>query len=198
MSENKDRNVLPQQYILNLFDKTKDRKLAITYYPTNGEQPYDLTYDMDWTKESAESLAKKCESLIAMLDRLTLMYDELLDENKRKDLLTDEELNVWNTFVRLFKPFEVSEAIINDLYRRGEFDELSEEENDLLERHYAWREAECLERLPFNRCSPVKFITAAMHYVLSRKWNMPENEISDNARLLAEEMVLYYCSTKKD
>ena len=51
MSENKDRNVLPQQYILDLFDKTKDGKLAITYYPTNGEQPYDLTYDMDWTKE---------------------------------------------------------------------------------------------------------------------------------------------------
>ena len=198
MSGNKVRNVLPQQYILELFDKTEDGKLAITYYPTNGEQPYDLTYDMDWTKECAESLAQNCESLIVTLDRLALMYDELLDENKRKNLLTDEELKVWNSFVRLFKPFEVSEAIIDDLYRRGEFDELSEEENDLLERHYTWREAECLERLPFNRCSPVKFITTAMNYVLSRKWNMPENEINDNARLLAEEMVLYYCSTKKD
>ena len=38
MRENKDRNVLPHQFILNLFDKTKDTKLAITYYPTNGEQ----------------------------------------------------------------------------------------------------------------------------------------------------------------
>lgn len=198
MTEVKRRDVFPQQHILDLYAKTQDGKLAITYYPENGEKPYDLTYDMDWTEEIAENLSVECESLVATLNHLAQLHDELQNESKRKELLNDEEMKVWNTFVRLFKPFEVPESVINELYLRSEFDELTDDENELLERHYAWRESDCLERLPYNRCSPINFITSAMQYVLLIKWSAPEAEIKKEAHCLAEEMVLYYCSKKKD
>lgn len=194
MNETKCRSVLVQQYIHNLYTKTQNGKLAITYYPANSEKPYDLTYAVDWTAEDAETLAKKCASLVATLERLAGLRDELQDENKRKELLTDEELNVWETFVRSFEPFEVPESTIYELYKRGEYDELSDEENALLERHYKWQETECLERLPFNRTASTNYIISALRYELSIYWNRPENEIKGNARCLAEKMVLYYCS----
>lgn len=198
MSNSKMLDLLPQEHIRNLYTKTQNGKLAITYYPENGEPSFDLTYDVDWTEADAEALAKKCESLIKTLNRLAQIHDDLLDENKRIELLTEEELEVWDTFVRLFKPFEVPESVIFELYKRGEFDELSDEENALLERHYEWQEAECLERLPYNRTSPTKYIISALHYELSIYCKRPENEIKDYARILAEEMILYYFNKKKD
>ena len=198
MKKTKRWDILPQQHILNLYIKTQNDKLAITYYPENGEEPYDLTYDMDWTKEDAMALAAKCESLVATLTRLAQSHDKLQDTNKRTELLNDEEIKVWNTFVRAFNPFEVAESVIDELYQRGEFDELSKEENELLERHYAWREADCLERLPFNRTSPINYVIRAKRYEQLIHLNAPEIVIKDEARCLAEEMVLYYCSKKKD
>ena len=87
MTEVKRRDVFPQQHILDLYAKTQDGKLAITYYPENGEKPYDLTYDMDWTEEIAENLSVECESLVATLNHLAQLHDELQNESKRKELL---------------------------------------------------------------------------------------------------------------
>ena len=38
IGEIKGMNALPQQHICNLFAKTQNDKMAITYYPNNGKQ----------------------------------------------------------------------------------------------------------------------------------------------------------------
>lgn len=44
-------DITQQQHIRNLFAKIQNGRLSITYYPTNGEKPYNLTCDMNWTKK---------------------------------------------------------------------------------------------------------------------------------------------------
>lgn len=198
MKEPYRRDVDPVQHIRNLFDSTHDGRLAITYYPSDGEKPFERTYAMDWTAEDAEAIVNRYEALVPILERIGGMYGELLEADKRAALLTEEEQAVWNIYVRPFDAFEVSYAVINELYRRAEFDELTEEENDLLERCYAFEEAQCLERLPVNRCSPRNLIINGARYTAAVRWKAPAFIVHEEARTLAEEMVLYYGRMKEE
>ena len=188
----------PEEHIRYLFENTKSGQLPIVHYPTNGEAPFILKYQVDWTVTDVEEMILRHKTLVAQLNKLGRLYGELEDEEKRQSLLTAEELSVWETFVRPFEPFEVADSVIGELYFRGEFDELSEEENDLLERHYAWREAECLRRLPFNRRSSMYYVIRANRYASLVGANAPEEDLLNEALCLAEEMVLYYHEEKED
>ncbi len=197
MNLNRRTENIPQ-YIRELFAATKDGKVKITCY-TEIEGPYDRTYEMDWTGTDAEKVLKKYEALIAALSKIGKLHDELENEDKLRELLTDEENAVWETYIRPFEEFEVDQELLTELYdRRYCGDQLSDDEIDILENHYEWFNEQSLKRLPFERCSPMHVINRAQRYEHLVSMNAPEIVIGNEGRCLAEEMVLYYCSKKED
>ena len=74
--------------------------------------------------------------------------------------------------------------------------ELTEEEEALLKRHDAWIEQQCLQRLPHVGCTSVYLINRARRYERLVSLHAPEIVLENEARCLAEEMVLYYCMAK--
>jgi hypothetical protein len=183
----------PQQYIRQLFSETKDGKLDITYhYPLDIEDPYTINYTMDWTEKDAETIVQLYDALATMLRKFGQLHTELKNEEKRNCLLTAEEVTCWETYIRPFSPFKVEETVIGELYLRGEYDSLDDEENELLERHFWWRERNSLERMPFLRRSPRVLILRAQRYEKLVSLHAPEVVIQEEGRWLAEEMVLYY------
>ncbi len=183
----------PREYIRQLFAETREGKLAITYhYPDDLEEPYTRIYSMDWTAENCESMVQHYDALATMLRKFGQLHTELKNEEKRNCLLTAEEVTCWETYIRPFSPFEVEETVIGELYLRGEYDSLDDEENELLERHFWWRERNSLERMPFLRRSPRVLILRAQRYEKLVSLHAPEVVIQEEGRWLAEEMVLYY------
>ena len=180
--------IISENFIRNMFERTKDGKLVITVYPPDRENAYDVTCDVDWAESNADELTEKYNSLITALTRI----GQLEDENKNwSDLLTTEEYSVFNTFIRPFEPFE-DMAKVTELFL-AEDEALSEEELALKRRFFEWRKAQSLKRLPQTNRSPENFIVRARRYEMLINCDAPEIIIKDEARCLAEEMVLYYC-----
>lgn len=180
------------KYSMELFRQTSDGKLKITYYPTNGEPPFQLTHNVEWDIKAAKNMAIRCLVLVRYLTHIGEVYDELnSSEEKVKELLDYEEQMTWDTFVKPFGPFEVEYEVIDELLFRGEFDELSDEEDELLERYYDWLEEKCSKRLPNAKNSPVNFIRSAQDYVYFVRIKAPEEDIKKAAMRLVEERVLY-------
>ena len=197
MNSNRRTENIPQ-YIRELFAATKDGKVKITCY-TEIEGPYDCTYEMDWTVADAEKVVERYEALIAALSKIGKLHDELENEDKRRKVLNLEELFVWETYIRPFDTFEGDGELLDDIYdRRNCGDELTDDEHEMLERHYEWFNEQSLRRLPFERRSPMHVVNRAQRYEHLVSLNAPEIVIGNEGRCLAEEMVLYYCSKKED
>jgi uncharacterized protein (DUF1810 family) len=111
--------------------------------------------------------------------------------------LSSNELEVWDTYIRPFEPFEVDLDIIADLHFRSETDSLEDEEYELLERHHDWFVANSHQRLPFDRWCPAHLINRAQRYEKLIELKAPECIVTQEGRFLAEEMVLYYHCKKK-
>lgn len=183
-------NITPAQLIRNLFDRTADGKLAITYYHVI-EEPYTCTYDVTWTAADAEALIEQHTRLMAALSAIASRLDEVAAADDAS-LLTEEQQTAWEIYARPFEPFEVSLSEIGDLYLRGEYDTLSDEENELLERYTEWLKEQCLQRLPLKGCSPEHLITRARRCLRLMYLQAPDSVIGEEARCLAEEMILYH------
>lgn len=195
MNENNRWTKVSGQYIRDLFAATRDGKLAIIYYDSFGAgEP--LTHPMEWTAADAEDVARRYDSLVRILTRFGELHDALQDPARREQLLSPEERTVWETYLAPFEPFEVEEAVVGELFMRGEFDQLSEEENALLERYGEWRDRESLKRLPYRGRSPADVLLRARRYERLVSLNASAALINDEARCLAEEMVLYYGGKK--
>ena len=196
MNEDIRRECTPQEYICKMFEETRDGKLKINYYPFL-DQPYSSTYRMDWTKQDAEKLVERYNALTDALTRIGKLHNELDDEAKCNELLSTEELEVWDTYIRPFEPFEVDLAVITDLHFRSEADTLDEEEYDLLESHHDWFVANSHKRLPADRWCPSHLINRAQRYEKLIELGAPEVVVQEEGRFLAEDMVIYYHATKK-
>lgn len=190
MSDEKRWDTSPQQHIRDLFAKTVDGKLRITDY-SDWQNACDITYPVAWTAEDAETLSDRCEKLVATLHKLAELGDRLDDHETRDSLLSPEERSVWETYVRPFDPFEVDLSVVGQLYVRGEYDELDDEENALLDRHHEWFEQQSLTRLPLIHRSPRYVMNRAQRYVHLVRIGAPRTVIEEEARCLAEELVLY-------
>ncbi len=177
-----------KEYILKLFENTKDGLLTFRYSPPLDE-PYTETYKMAWTRQDAENTVKHFEALVSALTRIGKVQEP--------SLLTDKELQVYNTYILPFEPFEVDESVISELYSRREGDTLSEDENELLERHCDWFVSNSRKRLPYNNCCPSRLIDHARYYVTLISQNAPESALKAELRSLADAMVIYHHSEKK-
>lgn len=196
MDENTRRECTPQEYIRKLFEETKDGKLTIHYFPIF-DQSYSSTYQMDWSHKDAESMVARYDALTSALTHIAELHDELQDTASRQKLLTTEEFEIWDTYIRPFEPFEVDLDIITDLHFRLETDSLDDDENELLERYHKWFVANAQQRLPFDRYCPAKMVNRAQRYEKLMSINAPEVVAAEEGRFLAEEMVLYYHSVRK-
>jgi uncharacterized protein (DUF1810 family) len=185
------RELSPQEFIRQLFAETRDGKVSIEYAPFFDE-PYTMTYEMDWTAEDAENLVQRYDALTAALTRIGKLHEVLEEEVNRKEFLAQEEQAVWNTYIRPFSPFNGDLDEVADLKFFSETETLTEEEQAILDRHYAWYEANCLQRLPIVKRTPTRVINRAQRYERLVSLNAPKIVINEEGRSLAEEMALYH------
>lgn len=185
------RELSPQEFIRRLFAETKDGKVSIEYQPFLDE-PYTATYEMDWTEEDAQRLVQHYEELTAALTKIGNQHNAMEVEENRNQLLTQAEQAVWDTYIRPFDPFDGDLDEVAILEFRSETETLDDEEQELLERHYEWYEANCLQRLPVVKCTPTGVINRAKRYERLVSLNAPAVVILEEGRCLAEELALYF------
>lgn len=194
MTEEMRSKLTPQEYIRQLFKETKDGRLSITYYPYIGE-PETLTYNVSWTENDAEQIIAKYDLLTSALTRISRAAR--VENMELTDLLTDEDLKVFNTYVRPYEPFEVDLTVIDDIKERAKLGDITEEEEELWKRYCMWNEEQSQTRIPFNRRSSADMIMRARRYEALVGVNAPKAVVNSEALSLAEEMVLYYAGEEQ-
>ena len=183
----------PKQHIRDLIESIKDGKLSVTFYDMI-EPSYIETYDVSCTSADAEEFISKYEQLIESLEAIAKVREMIDSGTKPEDVLTPEHLEVWNTYVcRFNEKFDAGKYNIDELYaRREDGDELSDEEHEILERHYEWLEEQSLKRLPKRVYSPKFLINRAQRYEYFVSHGAPKIVIEEEGRCLSEAMILYY------
>lgn len=194
MTEEMRSKLTPQEYIRQLFKETKDGRLPITYYPYIGE-PETLTYNVSWTENDAEQIIAKYNLLTSALTRIGRAAR--VENMELTDLLTDEDLKVFNTYIRPYEPFDVDLTVIADIKERAKLGDITEEEEELWKRYCMWNEEQSQTRIPFNRRSSADMIMRARRYEALVGVNAPKAVVNSEALLLAEEMVLYYAGEEQ-
>ena len=188
----------PVQHIRNLMNSIKDEKLTITYHDPlePSKPPYTETYDVSCTVADADEFVSKYEALTSALEVIGKLHEKLDSGVKVEDVLTPEQITVWNTYVRDFdEVFDAGEYNLDEIYdMRACGAELNDDEHEVLERHYEWLEEQCLKRLPKNVCSPMHLINRAQRYECFVKLNAPQIILDEEGGCLAVEMILYYRS----
>lgn len=98
-------NLTPSLCISAMFEHTdSDGNLYLPEWPNDSDDNEQNRYyacEMDWNKADSEKIVTDYENLYEVLAELGKEYDRLkssLDENK--DLLSDAQLKVWNTYIR--------------------------------------------------------------------------------------------------
>ena len=207
MTEQMRNDLTPQGYIRHMFAETQNGEFKVGYTDFfNNSAPEERTLILNWTAEDAEKVEQRYNLLTSALARIARIHDQLEDEENRKKLLSESDFDVWNTYVRPFEPLEVNwdelypippcepeelPSLIHEIHERAIGDLIPEEEK-LLKWHYMWREEQSQKRIPFNRRSSAAMITRAMRYEKLISIGAPEIIVTEEGRLLAEEMVLYY------
>jgi hypothetical protein len=184
----------PVQHIRNLMESIKDGKLAVTYYDPI-DPPNTVIYDVSCTALDADEMVERYESLVNTIESVNKARKNLKKGEKLEDVLTLEQYEVWNTYIRGFDEFDAGDYDLNEIYdmKFGGV-QLSDEEQAILDRHYEWFEEQCYKRLPKKVYSPSTFIERAQRYEFFFDINAPEIVMNETGRRLAEEMILYnYC-----
>ena len=208
MNEQTRRTLTPQDYIRHLFMETENGKFTVEYTePTMPSVKEERTFYVNWTEEDAEKMAERYTLLTAALTRIAGLHDQLDDEENRKKLLSEADLEVYNTYVHPYEPIEVNwdelyplppcepeelMSLIAMIHERGRYGDLIEEEELLLKQYCMWKEEQSRKRIPFNRRSCADMITRAARYERLIYLGAPEIVVTEEGRCLAEEMVLYY------
>ena len=200
-------DLTPQGYIRHMFAETQNGEFKVGYTGFfNDSVEQERTLQLNWTAEDAEKVEQRYNLLTSALARIAHLHDQLENEENRKKLLSESDLEVWNTYVQPFEPMEVNwdelyplspcepeelPYLICEIHERA-IGDLIEEEELLLKLYYMWREEQSQKRIPFNRRSSADMITRAMRYEKLISIGAPEIIVTEEGRLLAEEMVLYY------
>lgn len=195
MIDEKRLKTTPIQHIRNLIASIKDGVLIFTWYDPI-DPPYHLAYDVSCTAADVDEVISRYEALVKALEAISASRERLDNGENPKDVLTTEQFSVWDTYVRDFdEKFDSGEYdldIIYDMSKCGA--PLSDEEQDLLERHYEWLETQSLKRLPKRAYSPMNLILRAKRYEYSLSHKAPKTVIDEEGRGLAEEIIIYYYS----
>ncbi len=204
----KMRNDLtPQGYIRHLFAETVNGECKVEYEdPDRNFEKAERTLFVNWTAEDAEETVQRYNVLTSALARIGRLHDQLKDQESRKKLLSQADLEVYNTYVHPYEPMEVNwdalypippcqgeelMSLIWEIHQRGMYGDLMEEEELLWKQYCMWNEEQSQKRIPFNRRSCADLITRAKRYERLIRLGAPEMVVTEEGRCLAEEMVLY-------
>jgi len=173
------------QYVLSLFDESRDGELTV------GPAEDRFDYPVDWDEETAGVLARQCGELVKQLTELSCQYEKLKTETRH---LTKEQLEIWNTYLKPFPKHNLDMEKLREIWEKTAADmELTEEEWDLADQYVDWFEENALARLPMKRCDPVQLINRAKSYCKLIRLNAPAIVQEEQAKRFAEEFVLYHC-----
>ena len=173
------------QYVLTLFDESRGGEM------TAGNADNQFDYPVEWDAETAKVLAQQCSTLVGYFTELSRQFEKLRSETRH---LTQEQLEVWNTYLRPFPKHNLDMEKLQEIWEKTAADmELTEEEWDLADQYVDWFEAHAMARLPVKRCTPVQLINRAKGYSKLIQLNAPEIVQEAQAKRFAEEFVLYHC-----
>lgn len=201
MTEQMRNDLTPQGYIRRMFAETENGEFLVEY--NNSER----IFMVNWTQGDADNLVQKYNFLTSALARIGWLHDQLKDEASRQKLLSESDLEIYNTYVCPYEPMKVNwdelyplspcepselMSLIGEIHERGRFGDLIEEEELIWKQYCMCREEESQKRIPFNRRSCADLIERAMRYERLISLDAPEIIVTEEGRCLAEEMVLYY------
>lgn len=86
------RELTPQEFIRQLFAEARDGKVSIEYAPFLDE-PYTMTYEIDWTAEDAEKLVQRYDALTAAPTHIinrARRYERLVSMNAPAIIINEE------------------------------------------------------------------------------------------------------------
>lgn len=209
MTEQMRRDLTPQGYIRRMYAETENGEFFVGFMDPdrNYEEESERRFQVNWTEEDAEQLVVKYNLLTSALARIARVHDQLSDEVARAKLLSESDLEIWNTYVRPYEPMEVNwdelypippcepdelMSLIQSIHERGYYGDLIEEEELLWKQYCMWEEEQSQKRIPFNRRSCADLIARASRYERLISLGAPEIVVTEEGRCLAEEMVLYY------
>ena len=196
MIDEKRHETTPVQHIRNLMNSITDEKLTITYYDPlePSKLPHTETYDVSCTVADADEFVSKYEALKSALEAIGKVHEKLDSGVKVEDVLTPDQVAVWNTYIcGFYKDFDAGDHNVDELFAKlANGYELSDEEQKVLKRRDEWFEEQCLKRFP-KRGYPSKFlVNRAQRYEYFISKNAPKCVIDEEGHRLAEEMILYY------
>lgn len=190
MKHEKILKMTGREYIHYLYEQTKDGRLAIEY-----DEGDVVTYPMAWDSRAAETLAERFEVLRRQLEGIAAVHDSLGDREQNMQILTTEQLEVWQTYIARFPDHGMDEETLVEIWQKEELGEaLSESEKRMSRLFNKWFDARYLERLPYKACAPNALISKARGYERLISLHAPEVVIQNGCRSLAREMVLYHCA----
>ena len=180
MIKNDKIEMTASDYIRALFEETKDGVLEIWHEDETGEG-YTDAYPMAWSRADMEELVQQFELLRSQLDRIAAgEQSEELDE-------------IYNIYVLPYDacPF-VDEQMDEILDKLDLALPLSQEEQVLYEQYIHWQEEQASSRLHGKGYNSFGLISRARRYTRLIELKAPQIIIENEARCLAEELVLYH------
>lgn len=208
MNEQLRNNLTPQGYIRQMYAETVNGEFKVGYTdPDNDSVEEERTFYVNWTAEDAEKTVQRYNLLTFALARIGRLHDQLNDEESRKQLLSEADLEIYNTYILPYEPMKVNweelypitpcepdelMSLIQEIHERSRYGDLIEEEELLWKQYCMWKEEQSQKRIPFNRRSCADLITRASRFERLISLGAPEIIVTEEGRLLAEEMVLYY------
>ena len=178
MTEQMRNDLTPQGYIRHMFAETVNGEFKVWYEnPENDFAKEERSFHVNWTAEDAEEIEEKYNLLTFALARIGRIHDQLEDEECRRELLSESDLEVYNTYVNPYEPMKVNwdelypippcepdelMTLIHDIHERGRYGELIEEEEELWKQYCMWEEEQSRKRIAFNRRSCANLIKRAM------------------------------------
>lgn len=208
MNRHLRNDLTPQGYIRHMFAETENGVFTVECEnPGNDFFEEGRSLRVNWTAEDAEQTVQRYNLLTSALARIGRLHNQLKDEESRKKLLSEADLEVYNTYVQPYEPMEVNweelypippcepselMSLIQEIHERGRYGDLIEEEELLWKQYCMWNEEQSRKRIPFNRRSCADLITRASRYERLISLGAPEVIVTEEGRCLAEEMVLYY------
>ena len=109
MTSEMRNDLTPQGYIRHMFAETENGEFKVRYrnFETNFEEE-ERWFQLSWTAEDAEKTVQRYNLLTFALARIGRLHDQLTDEESRKKLLSEGDLEIYNTYVQPYEPMEVN------------------------------------------------------------------------------------------
>lgn len=182
MIKNDKIEMTASDYIRALFEETKDGVLEI-WYEDETDEGYTVAYPTAWSRADMEDLVQRFEILRSQLDRIAAGEQ------------SEELAEIYNIYVRPYDscPF-VDEQMDEVLDKLDLALPLSQEEQVLYEQYIHWQEKQASSRLPAKGRNAFRLIPHARRYTRLMERKAPAIVIENEARCLAEELVIYHWS----